>query len=820
MKQGPGGDKIILVGDINLPELQWHCEETAPARPEMQRRTDRACRFLDDCSLLGLKQWVSQPTRGPNTLDLVFTRGLTCRAVAREGWLSSDHREIVATLDVQCVRPPLVTRTTVFNYKQADFNGLRTALSLAPWCVLDGEDVNSAVDLFYAVLDAAIADHVPRVTLRRNFPPWFDAASRQALREKETAFRRLRRNPSEAAQSAFSAKRKVFKDLCSRRYSEYLHELVDNFRSNPKRYWTFVKCFNKKGSVHPVLNDGEKLVRDDIDKASLLNRVFASKFSDPNVSVYPSAPEYPLPVLNNIDVSCDRVLDIFKSVCVSKACGPDGISARIIHECASELSVPLAKLCSISLHQGVFPHQWKQANVVPLHKKDDKKNPQNYRSVSLLPLFGKVLEKIVYDELLKHVAPALSPFQHGFLPGRSCITNITSYLHSAWRSMSDGYQTDAIYTDFSAAFQSVNHKLLLHKLAKSYNINGKIFEWFVSYLSDRKQRVIVNGKTSDWVNVKSGVPEGALLAPLLFSLFINDLPEAISSSECIMYADDVKLYRQIRSISDCDLLQSDLNSLFKWSSDWHLKLNAQKCLTFTITLKKSPVSRTYFINTSPLRRVAEVRDLGILLDSKLTFSAHVSSVVTKANRSLGLLIRSFQTGLPNQKFDRKALLTTYFANIRSILEYGSVVWSGAAKTHLSRLERVQHKFLIWLNRRARGADGSTSLDYRQLLNVFNVPTLEARRVQFDLLFLRNILSCKIDSSFLLTCFGLHVPSRTTRKSVLFHVPFGRVLTVKSGTFCRLATLANAFIRHSKEVDFFSDDFSAFKSSVLDYIRSL
>ena len=599
-----------------------------------------------------------------------------------------------------------------------------------------------------------------------------------------------------------------------------MRDLVDSFKSNPKRYWTFLKCFRKRGSLHPVLRDGETLISDDIGRASLLNRAFASKFTDPNVSAYPAVTRHDLPALNRITVSVDRVCAVLKSIPATKACGPDGISARIVHECATELSVPLAKLCNMSLRLGLFPSKWKQANIVPMHKKGDKKDPRNYRSVSLLPLFGKVMEKIVFDELLRHAAPVLSSAQHGFLPGRSCITNLTTYLHSAWGSISDGCQTDAIYTDFSAAFQSVNHKLLLFKLSESYCISGKIFDWFVSYLSEREQRVIVNGKTSEWAKVKSGVPEGALLAPLLFSLFINDLPTVVSSSKCVMYADDVKIYRQITSLTDCDLLQTDLTNICKWSTDWCLTLNAQKCLSFTITLKRAPVLHTYLVNSFPLQRVAEVRDLGIVLDSKLTFSAHITSSITKANRALGQLFRSFQTGLPGQKLDRKALLAAYYANVRSILEYGSVVWSGAARTHLKRLERAQHKFLMWLAARASGTDRSTCLEYHHLLQFFHVSSLEARRTQFDLLYLKSICSGRIDSSFLLASFALHIPRRPSRNIQLFHVPFARVSTVQTGTFTRLAAQANDFIARNPQVDFLSDTFSTFKSFAIAHCRNM
>ena len=292
----------------------------------------------------------------------------------------------------------------------------------------------------------------------------------------------------------------------------------------------------------------------------------------------------------------------------------------------------------------------------------------------------------------------------------------------------------------------------------------------------------------------------------------------VASSKCVMYADDVKIYREISSDSDCSFLQKDLDNISKWSSDWQLILNPRKCASFTITLKRAPILHSYSIGHSPLQRVAEVRNLGIILDSKRTFSSHINATVASANRALGLLIRSFQTSLKKYKFDRKALLVAYNANIRSILEYGSIIWSGAAKTHLIRLERVQHKFLIWLAARARGTDRTTQLDYVSLLDYFNVTSLEARRKQFDLVCLKNIFSGTTDSSFLLGCFSLST-RRLTRKPSLFHVPFARVFTVKNGMFVRLAASANGFVSGNPHVDFFADNLITFKKHVLQFVRS-
>ena len=176
--------------------------------------------------------------------------------------------------------------------------------------------------------------------------------------------------------------------------------------------------------------------------------------------------------------------------------------------------------------------------------------------------------------------------------------------------------------------------------------------------------------------------------------------------------------------------------------------------------------------------------------------------------------------MPRQKLDRRALIATYYANVRSILEYGSVVWSGAAKVHLKRLERVQHKFLMWLAARAGGTDRSICLEYCHLLHFFHVSSLGARRTQFDLLFLKSIYSGRIDSSFLLASFALHVPSRPTRNVQLFNVPFARVSTVKTGTFTRLAAQANDFIARNPQVDFTSDTFISFKSFVVVHCRNM
>ena len=533
---------------------------------------------------------------------------------------------------------------------------------------------------------------------------------------------------------------------------------------------------------------------------------------------FPHASSYHIANLCRLEVSEGAVRAALVSVSPTKACGTDNISGRVISECAEQLVTPITMICNLSFRSGSFPRRWKEANIIPLWKKGDKKDPTNYRSISLLPLFGKVLERVAYTALFGHVESALCQQQHGFIPRRSCCTNLSVYLKHAWEAISDGYQTDAIYTDFSAAFQSVNHALLTHKLKHSYHLNETALNWIVSYLSDRRQRVIVNGKTSYWKSVTSGVPEGSLLAPLLFSMFINDLPENIKSG-CLLYADDAKIFRKITCPADGLALQRDLTQLCTWSASWGLTLNPTKCKSFTMTLRRAPVQTSYCIAGIQLDHVSEIRDLGVILDSKLTFAPHISNIVCRANRSLGLLIRSFQVATTSSKFNRIAVQAAYFANVRSILEYCSVVWAGAANSHTVRVDRVQHKFLIWLLSWT-SSGYAHSLSYDCLLAHFKLPSLSSRRIQHDLLFLRNISRQKVDCQILLESFPLHVPARSTRNATLFAVPRARVRTVESGMFSRLAKSMNAFLRGTPAADVFNDSAGVFKNQVLRYIAAL
>jgi hypothetical protein len=226
------------------------------------------------------------------------------------------------------------------------------------------------------------------------------------------------------------------------------------------------------------------------------------------------------------------------------------------------------------------------------------------------------------------------------LRGRSCVTQLLSVLHSIGQCLDKNVRTDVLYLDLAKAFDSVDHQILLQKL-KSYAVTGQLHNWLADYLKDRSQRIVVDGVASQCGPVTCGVPQSSILGPMLFVVFINDLPDTIpDKTTAALYADDTKLHRRIVSVADCEDQQQGLNNLDTWSSVNNLKFNASKCKVLTVTRKRSPILHTYQLSCKELLRVGQEKDLGVTLTSNLSWDTHINVIVAKSNKLLGLLKRT------------------------------------------------------------------------------------------------------------------------------------------------------------------------------------
>ena len=321
--------------------------------------------------------------------------------------------------------------------------------------------------------------------------------------------------------------------------------------------------------------------------------------------------------------------------------GVDSIGPKILKYCACALTSPVTLLFNKCLSDSSIPVQWKVHIITPILKCGDPANVANYRPISLLCSLSKVLERLIFDRVYEHVLPSLSIFQFGFMQNRSSLQQLLTSLHLIYSHLHDKSQTDIIYLDFAKAFDSVSHSMLLAKLWQ-IGITGRIWKWFKCYLSDRTQFVSFNGVLSSSLPVTSGVPQGSILGPLLFSIYINDLPDSVSFATPLLFADDTKCIGRVSSSIDHTLFQSDLDSLLSWSAAWGLSFNSTKCKVLRVSLCSHPTTFAlpYFISSSEIATIDHHKDLGIIFTSNLSWDLHRSSVISKAYNSFHLIRRT------------------------------------------------------------------------------------------------------------------------------------------------------------------------------------
>ncbi len=327
----------------------------------------------------------------------------------------------------------------------------------------------------------------------------------------------------------------------------------------------------------------------------------------------------------------------------NKSPGNDNHHPRVLQEVKDLLLKPITCLFQKSLLEGFLPESWREANITPIYKnKGTRSHPTNYRPVSLTSIICKLLDSLIKDAVLDHLIEnnLLYTYQHAFIGKRSFSTNLLEVLNICTKLIEDEETVDAIYLDFPKAFDSVPHRRLIEK-CKMLGITGKVLGWISTFLK-RRQRVMVNGNPSSWVEVISGVPQGSVLDPVLFVIFINDMPNNINSF-LSLFADDAKLYARSSTSEQRSIIQDDLSKLQSWLDTWQLHFNKAKCKT--LYLGKDNCKETYYMQNNQdrvnLKETEAEKDLGVFVDNSLNFTTHMSEPIKKANTKLGMIKRTF-----------------------------------------------------------------------------------------------------------------------------------------------------------------------------------
>jgi len=688
----------ILVGDFNMPDVSW---------PDGSTSCELHSSFINFLTCdLGHEQLVSVSThKAGRVLDLVFTNipnlVKNVKVLEQNEMCLSDHFAITFNVDIK-IKYLKEPKKRVFNYRKGNYTELNNDLYRVDWDrVFSCSDPNICWDRFKGILGESCDRWIPKRTIKSRFqPPWYDSDCDRIRREKEKWRKRARASNDEQHLRKFRSLRKQFKQTMNEKMRLSVEDDADDALIS-KRFWSHVKSKSKSARIPETVSYGSRLRNKPADQAALFNEYFYEQFSEP--SNYDVTINYENDSFSDFIIYSYDIFLILKSLNPSKAMGPDGIHGKVLKTCARSLAHPLSVLFNLSFSTGCIPPDWKLASVVPVFKKGDKTSVENYRPISLTSLVMKVFERSIKSALYGKCAHLLDDRQHGFLNNRSCTTQMIPFTNDLALALNDKSRVDIIYFDFAKAFDSVSHDLILQKLKTNFNIDGLMLKFIKSYLEDRQQQVVIGGHKSPTLPVKSGVPQGSILGPLLFVLFINDMFSCVSEGTNIaLYADDTKIWREILSFSDHHIVQNDINRLYDWSVRNRMTFHPKKCKALAVTLQRNILDNlpfnnfVYALNQSDIFNCIEdvqtETDLGVAINTRFTWGPQCKSLVSKASSRLGLLRRTchFTT-------DKRQKRSLYLALVRSIFEHCSVVWSPQHSTHLKGFDDIQRRGIKWIN---------------------------------------------------------------------------------------------------------------------------
>lgn len=766
---------VFILGDFNLPKVKWIINEDEDDPDNYLIPTNLSSEtefeFIDTLSNENLLQINYITNDHGNILDLIFTNGYEfCNLIPASLPLLREevkyHRalEIVCDINVSCDAYDDCNSPSYCFYR-SNFSAMNDFLAEVNW---EGElcpinDLEQSIKKFYNILNDIIEKTVPK-TIKKNFsgPPWFNKELASLRNSRNRAHNRFKKSNDPVHYKEFSSIRKTFDSLNEIAYRKYIIDIQEEIASSSKRFFNYVNKKRKSTGFPKTMSYKGKSMsdHDSISNAfkELFKNNFATTLSNSFNKIDLDKVTYATTDINLPQFSETDIFDAIQQCKLSFVPGPDGIPSVILKNCGDSMVSILTILFNQSLKLSFCPQIWKTSYIIPIFKKGNRANIEDYRGVTIQSIFFKLLDSLVTNYIRNKSFNVINDFQHGFVSKRSTNTNLMTYTSFLINSMENGLQIDSIYTDFTKAFDRVNIHILCYKLNK-IGLHIDLVNWIFSCLSDRIQYVRFCETESGKFLVNSGIQQGSHSGPLYFILFINDIYTIFNAETFVLlFADDAKIYRVIKNMEDTNILQADLNKFSKWCSTNDLPLNVQKCKKISFHRHKRPISSHYQINDNALVEVSEVDDLGVMFDRKVTFNKHIDISISKCNKMLGFVKRN------SKDFDLNTLRLLYCTLIRPKIEYCAIIWNPFYESQLSRIENIQARFTRFALR------NESSLSRQERNSKLDLDTLRNRRTAQSALFIFDLINNGIECNDLVSRLNYRVPYRDFRGFRLLGVP--------------------------------------------------
>ena len=779
-------DKVCIVGDFNYPNINW----------EGTNEGQKESKFIDSINDAFLVQMVTKPTRHregqqSNLLDLVLVNDdqMISDITHFTKLGKSDHDVLLFDLYIPKENPKIEDHKEEFMYKKGNYKKMNEEAHSLDWSYIIELSVEDQLAAIKDKLFQLIKENVPKKkknTRIKARPRWFTNRVIKKIKKKYNAYKKYDETNLWKDYLDYIEARDISETARKQAQRDYERNIAINCKKEPKRFWKYIRDKTKgKSGISPLKKKNGTMAVSDKDKAETLNNFFGSVFTKEDLNNLPDSKPTEWSdgkTITDILVTPSAIEEKLSKLDINKAYGPDGIPPIVLKELRSSLSTPLSYLFNKSIESGTLPEEWKTANVTAIFKKGTKSEPGNYRPVSLTSVICKVFESIVRDCIVDHmnINRLFSECQHGFRQHRSCVTQLLHVMEDLTKLLEDKNNIDVIYFDFKKAFDTVPHKRLLTKL-EYYGITGNVLLWIKDFLSNRKQAVKVGSNFSDTIKVTSGIPQGSILGPILFTIFINDLPDQVESY-CKIFADDTKIYNVT---SETKKLQDDINSMILWSEHWQLYFNTAKCKRMHIGKSNSKHEYTMNVNDKEtiIEECTEEKDLGIIIDNELKFDRHIQEAVKKASKVLGMIKRNFKF------IDKENLLLLFKGLIRPILEYGNVIWAPYLKRQSSEIEKIQR-------RATKLIKDIKDKPYEERLKLLKLPSLKARRIRGDLIQCYKIFR-QVDDIDVETFFTQAKSQSTRNNTDKIFIKYSKLNVRKYYFTNRVAPLWNSLPAHVK-----------------------